>query len=171
GEAADPAALSRRDRVGQAEAGFGRSARQAAARRRGGKPGPLLDRQKPADRARGQRQPDKPAAQGLAPALAGKARRPDQNRGHDQLEEQACSSAMAAGLSATRVAAERRTRQRWPERAGARPGPAALARQPAASAGKEMRVARDELCPTGVAAGRDGRPSEPASPADLFAGP
>src|SRR5204863_1198117 len=31
--------------------------------------------------------------------------------------------------------------------------PAALARQPAASAGKEMRVARDELCPTGVAAG------------------
>src|SRR5881275_2458780 len=37
--------------------------------------------------------------------------------------------------------------------------------------GREMRVARDELCPTGVAAGRDGRPSEPASPADLSAGP
>src|SRR5207248_922968 len=34
----------------------------------------------------------------------------------------------------------------------------------------QARVARDELCPTGVAAGRNRHPSESAAPADLSAG-
>jgi len=127
-----PALVARRDRVGQAKPGFGRGAGKAAARRRRGKAAALFDGEKEAHRPRGQWQPDQPAADRLAPAAPGEARRPNQQRRRDEFEDQDVHRRLwpvrgvARAMPPTRVAAERRTRQRYRHRLGAANGRTAI---------------------------------------------
>src|SRR5205085_4020163 len=88
GEAPRPTGVSRCRALGQAEPCVGRGAGQAAARCRRGEARPLLEGETPAFWPGGQRQTDEPAADRLAPAPPGKARRADQQWRDDQLEEQ-----------------------------------------------------------------------------------
>src|SRR5262249_13560161 len=75
------------DAVGKAKPGFSSNPGQRPQCSDRGKSWPLLDCDEQADRARRQRQSDKPTADRLAPAPPGKTGCQDQNRGDDKFEE------------------------------------------------------------------------------------